>query len=105
MVKLCMIYVTAKDKAEAERIARELVSERLVACANIFEGVTSVFRWEGKMETTSEAILMAKSRERLLEKIKSAVRKLHSYTCPCIEIIPIIDADREYFDWVLTETS
>ena len=105
MEKLCIVYITAKDKEEALAIGEKLVSMKLAACANAVDGVTSVFRWEGRMERSSEAILLVKTREKLLGEIKSVVRKLHSYSCPCIEVIPVIDADKEYAEWVIAETT
>ena len=105
MEKICIVYVTAKNKEEAFAIGEKLVFMRLAACANVIDGVTSVYRWEGKIEESDEAVLIVKTREKLLCEIKLAVRKLHSYSCPCIEAIPIIDADKEYAEWVIAETS
>ena len=100
-----MVYITAKNKEEALAIGEKLVSMRLAACANVTDDVTSVYRWEGKIEKSVEAVLIVKTREKLLSEVKDAVRKLHSYSCPCIEAIPVIDADKEYAEWVIAETS
>jgi periplasmic divalent cation tolerance protein len=104
MEKLCIVYITASDKEEAEKIGKEVVSRRLAACANIAGGITSFYRWEGKDERSEEAVLLIKTREALLPELKKAVKELHSYTCPCIEVIPVIDADRDYADWIISET-
>lgn len=56
------LYVTAADEAEAKRLGRLLVEENLCACANVIGGMTPIFRWEGKIEEGSEAILIAKTR-------------------------------------------
>jgi periplasmic divalent cation tolerance protein len=99
-----MVYITASGGNEAEKIGKELVSQRLAACVNVIDKVTSFYRWEGKDEKSEEAVLLVKTREELLPELKKTVKELHSYTCPCIEVIPIIDADRDYADWVISET-
>ena len=61
-----VIYATAADAAEAERIGRAVVSERLAACANILPGARSIYWWQGKIDEASEAVLILKTtRERL----------------------------------------
>lgn len=102
--KLCMVYVTASDKDEARKIAEKVVSMRLAACANIYDGVTSIYWWEEKVQDDQEATLIMKTRESLLPQLKDAVRGAHSYSCPCIVAIPIVFADKEYSDWIIKET-
>jgi len=49
-----MIYVTCPDREVARTIARTLVEEKLIACANIIDGMTSIYRWENKIEETMD---------------------------------------------------
>ena len=104
MENLCIVYVTTSDKNEAEKIGEKLVSLRLAACVNIFDKITSFYRWEGTDERSEEAVLLIKTREALLPELKEAVKELHSYSCPCIEAIPVIDADQDYANWIISET-
>jgi periplasmic divalent cation tolerance protein len=104
MTKLCIVYVTAADKNEAVKIGEELVSRRLAACVNVFDKVASFYRWEGKEQKGEEAVLIIKTKEALLSELKKAIKELHSYSCPCIEAIPVIDADDDYADWVVSQT-
>ena len=69
MKKLCLVYVTASNREEAEKIAKNVISLKLAACANIYEKVTSLYRWEGKDEKSQEATIILKSREDLLDKL------------------------------------
>ena len=99
-----MIYITAKNANEAETIANALVEERLVACVNIIGPVRSIYRWKGNIERESEAVMVAKTKETLVDKVIERVKALHSYECPCIEAIPIVNGNPEYLQWICDET-
>ena len=103
-MKLNIIYITAKDKVEAKKIARVLVEERLAACANIIENVNSVYWWEGKIEEGKEAVIVAKTKGSLVPELINKVKSLHSYKCPCIVSLPLVDGNKDYLDWILAET-
>jgi periplasmic divalent cation tolerance protein len=100
-----MIYVTTKDAKEAEAIGNVLVEERLVACVNIFPGIRSVYRWKGAIERESEAVLVAKTKDALVDRVIERVRALHSYEVPCIEAIPIVNGNPAYLRWINDETA
>lgn len=100
-----MIYVTTKDAAEAEAIGSALVEERLVACVNILSPARSIYRWKGAIERASEAVLIAKTRDTLVERVIERVRTLHSYEVPCIEAIPIVNGNPAYLRWIDDETA
>ena len=95
-----VIFVMAKNVREANWIATKLVEEKLVACANIVKGVSSIFRWKGKTEKSSETLLILKSKKSCFKKIVKTVKKHHSYDVPEIIALPIIDGDTDYLNWV-----
>ncbi len=97
------VYVTAKNKTEATVIGRALVEERLAACVNIFESMTSIYRWEGGIEESTEAVLIAKTGEELMDRLVERVKLLHSYTCPCVVAWPIPMGHSAYLDWIEKE--
>ncbi len=99
-----MIYVTAPDREAALTLARALVGERLVACANVLDGATSVYWWEGKVCEGPEAVLICKTRAGLVDKVIARVRELHSYACPCVVALPIAAGNPAYLDWIRAET-
>ena len=101
---LVTIYMTAADRAEAETIARRLVEDRLVACANVIDGVTSYFWWDGKVRSDNEVVLIAKSRAELVPEIETWVKTLHSYDCPCLVVWPIEGGNPDYLSWIDSET-
>jgi len=103
MDELCIVYVTSSNRDEALKIGRKIVDERLAACVNVYDGVTSLYRWEGKMQEDSEAVLFMKTKKSLLAELKDTVKKLHSYSCPCIVALPIVDPEEAYASWILNE--
>jgi periplasmic divalent cation tolerance protein len=100
-----MIYVTTKNAEEAEGIGNALLEERLVACANIFPAIRSMYRWKGAIERESEAVLIAKTKDTLVDKVIDRVRALHSYETPCIVAIPIVNGNPAYLRWIDDETA
>ena len=98
--KHIIVFVTAKDGDEAKKISLKLVEEKLVACANIVHGVSSIFFWEGKVDKADEVLLVLKSKKSLFNKIIAAVKLVHSYTCPEIIAIPIVDGNKDYLRWI-----
>ena len=95
-----VIFVTTKDKEEAERISQLLLRERLIACANIVGPVTSFFHWVGKTEKAEECLIVMKSRRDLFGQIAELVRRSHSYEVPEILAVPIVEASKVYLDWM-----
>ncbi|MEK7137503.1 MAG: divalent-cation tolerance protein CutA [Patescibacteria group bacterium] len=101
---LRFLYITAKNTGEAKRIGRALVEEHLVACVNILENARSMYFWKGKLEEGNEAILFAKTRADLVHKVIDRVKKLHTYDCPCIVSLPILEGNPEFCSWIEEET-
>lgn len=100
----CFVYITAPNAAAARSIGRALVEARLAACANIFDGMTSVYRWEGAIQEETEAVLIAKTREDLVSALTAKVKALHSYDCPCVVALPIAGGNSAFLDWIAAET-
>ncbi len=102
LVNFIFIYITNPTKQEARKIAKHLLSKKLIACANIHRPVNSLYPWKGKLADESECILIAKTLEENFEKVKKEVEKIHSYTIPCIVKIPV-SSNQKYFDWLKRE--
>ena len=101
---LVFAYITAGSPDEAARIGRALVEERLAACVNILPGMTSIYRWEGAVETAAEAVLIAKTRADLFERLTARVRELHSYAVPCVVELRVGRGNPDYLDWLQRES-
>ena len=98
-------YITAGSRDEARRIGRALVEERLAACANILDGMTSIYRWQGAVEEASEAVLIAKTRAELFDRLAARVRELHSYDVPCVVELKVGRGNPAYLDWLRDGTA
>lgn len=99
-----VIFVTAANKKEADRIAAVLLKEKLAACINIIGGVNSLFWWQGEIDNAKEALLIIKTRKGLINKLIKKVKSLHSYEVPEIIALPIIAGNKKYLDWINEST-
>ena len=103
--KLCWVYMTAGTFEEARNIGKILVEKNLVACVNLIENMTSIYKWEDKLEEGQEVVLIAKTRRKLMSKLIETVNLHHSYECPCILDLPIQGGNPEFLNWIETETT
>jgi len=104
MMKATFIYITAGSTDEAKKIGRELISNRLAACVNIIDNMHSMFWWEDEIQEDREVILIAKTKESLVTELIDKVKSVHSYDCPCIVSLPILDGNRAFLDWIAQQT-
>jgi len=95
-----IVMVTTASKQEAEKIAQQLIKERLIACANITAPVSSFFHWAGKIEKAEEYLILMKSRKDLFKKLAETVKALHTYEVPEIIALPIIEGSEAYLTWL-----
>lgn len=95
-----IVLVTTNDKAEAEKISQTLLSEKLIACANIISGVTSCFIWQGKVKKAEECLVIMKTRKSLFGELQLCVKAMHSYEVPEILELPIVDGSEQYLSWL-----
>ncbi len=95
-----IVLVTTANKAEAENIAQALLRERLIACANIINPVTSFFFWSGKIDRAEECLVVMKSRRDLFAALAERLKGLHSYEVPEVLAIPIVEGSEAYLGWM-----
>jgi periplasmic divalent cation tolerance protein len=96
----CLVCINAGSREEALAVGRALVEERLAAAANVMDGVTSIYHWQGAIEETGEALLIVKTRAALVGPLTERVRALHSYDCPAVVALPVIDGHAPYLAWI-----
>jgi periplasmic divalent cation tolerance protein len=102
--KLIHIHWTCGSLEEARRVARYLVQEKLVACANIFPWVESVFLWKDQLDIQQETKVIFKTREEKFDSVKKVILENAKYEVPEILKIPISGGNQEYIDWVMETT-
>lgn len=103
--EIYLTYVTTPSREEALSLARQLVQERLAACANVLPGLTSVYQWQGELHEDAECLLLLKTTEALASSLKERLVALHSYECPCVVAWPLAAGHEEFLRWVREQTA
>ena len=103
--EFCQVVTTFDDRDAAQKLAAQVVSERLAACAQVDGPITSTYWWEGQVETADEWRLQLKTRTSLIEALTARVIELHSYDTPEVVAVPIIGGADAYLGWIRDETA
>ena len=101
MSDLLVIQVAVPDEALGLAIAQALMEKRLVACAQIVPGTTSVYRWNGQIERSREALLLLKTHADRYGEVDGTVKSLHPYETPEIIATPVVRYSEEYAAWIV----
>ena len=96
----CIAIITCPSQKEAERVKGILLVSRLAACVNIIQGVDSFFRWQGRIDSASEVMLLAKTTRAKFKEVIARVAEVHPYDVPEIIAVPVLDGNKPYLDWI-----
>ena len=99
--EILLAISTFPDETTAARVARELVTKKLVACANIGAPVQSIYRWQGTIEDAPETMVFFKTTAARFEEFQSTLRSLHPYDVPEIVAVRLNDGLPDYLRWVV----
>jgi periplasmic divalent cation tolerance protein len=92
------VYVTHKNEKEAKKMVSQLLSKKLIACANTFP-IKSLYCWKGKIINAKETVTLLKTKKENWQKLKKEVEKIHPYEVPCIMKLDV-SANKSYEDWI-----
>ncbi len=95
-----LVYSTAPSREVADRLARSMIEKKLAACVNMFDGMRSVYRWEGKIEEANEVSLLIKTTDDKLSSLQHFIHSEHPYYTPCCIEIPIEGGLPGYLQWL-----
>ena len=95
-----IVLSTAGSEDEARKIAHHLVEHHLAACVNLVPRVESIYRWQGKIESSQESLLVIKTTAEKFPAVRDAIRELHSYELPECVAVSIEDGSPEYLQWL-----
>lgn len=98
------VYTAFESLSQAKTLARHLLDQKLIACANLIPNVHSIYPWEGKIEEAEEIILWCKTQDFLIEKIQSVIQESHPYDLPAFAVYPIHSGSEPYLKWISDET-
>ncbi|HEX7814228.1 divalent-cation tolerance protein CutA [Dyella sp.] len=104
MSQILLCYCTCPSADMAQHLAERLVGESLAACVNLLPKMTSVYRWEGKVTTQSEALLLIKTTDTRFEALRQRLVELHPYDVPELIGVPVEHGHDAYLEWVRRET-
>lgn len=96
-----IVLVTGPDRETLERIGRRVVEERLAACANVWDGIGSIFRWSGEVQEATEALTLLKTTGGRLDALRERIRKLHPYDEPEFLALAVDSGSATYLGWVV----
>ena len=104
MEEILFVYMTAPDRATARELAEILVRERLAACANILDGMESLYWWQGELRRAEESVCILKTTAAGYPALEQRARELHPYEVPCIVALPVPRGHAPFLRWVGEET-
>ena len=104
-MSVLLVFSTFPDEASARKAARRLVEERLAACINILPGLTSVYRWQGKIEESHETLLLIKTSTEAYARLESSLKACHPYELPEILAVGAEAGLPAYLDWIAGESA
>jgi periplasmic divalent cation tolerance protein len=105
MTDIVEVIVTADNAEGLLSLSRKLVEERLVACGQHITPIRSIYRWEGAVQDDAEIRVAYHTRASLAPALIDRIKQEHPYDVPCILVVPIVDANPDYADWVRKETN
>ncbi len=98
--KALIVLVTAKDRKEADRIATNLVRQRLAACVSIVPAIYSRYWWNKRIEGGKEVLLMIKTASSRYKALEKRIQEIHSYKVPEILALPVMEGNADYLKWL-----
>ena len=98
-----LVLSTGPDDESTETLARALVDERLAACVNILPAMTSIYRWQGRVERGAERQLIIKTTRAALPALQARFAELHSYELPEFVVLDVMSGSAEYLAWIARE--
>ena len=99
-IKFAIILVTAPDLKTARALAKAALSARLTACANLVPKIESHYRWQGKIESSAEVLLILKTQKSKLAALEKLVLAKHPYATPEFLVLPVNAGNKKYLDWL-----
>ncbi len=97
---MLVIMTTTSDKKTAETIAKTLIEKGLVACAQIQDSITSIYKWQEEINIDNEYRILLKTTDTHFERIENIITNLHPYDVPQIIALPVSKASQSYLQWI-----
>lgn len=100
-MEINLILVTCPDFETASGISEALIEQKLAGCVNIIPGLTSIYRWENKVERSQEVLMLIKTKAELRSELKEKLLKIHPYDTPEFIVVDSLHVEQKYKDWLI----
>ncbi len=97
---IVIVFVTAPNLRVARKLAKTILETRLAACANLLPKIESHYRWQGKVETASEVLMILKTTHAQVSKLEKCVLENHPYDTPEFVVLSAVSGNKRYFKWI-----
>jgi periplasmic divalent cation tolerance protein len=104
MSQVVVVLTTVADDEHAERLARQLVDERMAACVNLYPSMVSIYRWKGQVARDGERQMVIKTTRDRLHMLEARLKELHPYELPEFLVLSVDGSSDAYATWVDQET-
>ena len=94
------VTTTVGSRADAQALARAIMQQRLAACVQVEEGITSFYRWQGRDCEDAEVRLTIKTLPACAGPLRALFKEKHPYEVPQFLAVTMV-ASRDYFDWAV----
>lgn len=98
--KHLVVLITVPSQEVVDKVAQQLLGNKLAACVNVASQIESHYLWKGVVNTDAEILLIVKTRTELFTRLVSAVKQVHPYEVPEIIALPIYFGSKDYLDWI-----
>jgi uncharacterized protein involved in tolerance to divalent cations len=98
--KFAIVLVTAPDLKTARKLAGAALAEKLIACANLVPKIESHYRWQGKIESSTEILMVLKTQKSRLKALEKLILARHPYETPEFLVLPVSAGNEKYLAWL-----
>lgn len=96
-----IVLTTIGSDEQGRGLAHDLVSRRLAACVSVVPGLTSVYRWAGRVDADPEVLLLIKTTTERREELKAHLVQVHPYEVPEFIVVPVRGVAEPYLRWLM----
>ena len=104
MLEPILVMTNFPDKKGAVALAEALIAQHLAACVNVLSPCTSIYHWQGKVESADEIPVLIKTLRQHYDQVEQLIKMMHPYELPEVIMVPILNGLPAYLQWIANET-